>query len=84
MACCNTARDRAGHAARRRDREDREREQHEAAEREALKNMTEAERRAWEAAHPKVRCRAGGRPALPPCIDLPQGVHTPQLTWHPG
>ncbi|CAK0784323.1 hypothetical protein CVIRNUC_007527 [Coccomyxa viridis] len=38
----------------RRDRDDREREQHEAAEREALKNMTEAERRAWEAAHPKV------------------------------
>ncbi len=47
--------ERAEHAARRRDRDDREREQHEAAEREALKNMTEAERRAWEAAHPKAR-----------------------------
>ena len=58
-----TAGDRAGHAARRRDREDREREQHEAQEREALKNMTEAERRAWEAAHPKVRCPAESRPA---------------------
>ena len=44
-----------GRAACRRDREDRDREQHEAAEREALKNMTEAERRAWEAAHPKAR-----------------------------
>ena len=50
-----TTGDRSWYAARRRDREDREREQHEAAEREALKNMTEAERRAWEAAHPKVR-----------------------------
>ena len=38
----------------RRDREDRDREIKEAEEREALKNMTEAERRAWEAAHPKV------------------------------
>ncbi len=39
----------------RRDREDRDREIKEAEEREALKNMTEAERRAWEAEHPKVR-----------------------------
>lgn len=38
----------------RRDREDQEREIREAEEREALKNMTDAERRAWEAAHPKV------------------------------
>lgn len=39
----------------RRDIEDRDREKQEAKDREALKNMTEAERRAWEAAHPKVR-----------------------------
>lgn len=39
----------------RRDKEEREREAREMEEKEALKNMTEAERRAWEAAHPKVR-----------------------------
>ena len=39
---------------RRRDKEDRERAINEAEERELLKNMTEAERRAWEAAYPKV------------------------------
>ena len=38
----------------RRDREERERDAREMEEKEALKHMTEAERRAWEAAHPKV------------------------------
>ena len=38
----------------RRDREERDREAREVEEKEALKNMTEAERKAWEAAHPKV------------------------------
>ena len=57
---------------RRRDKEDREREKQEAEDRETLKNMTEAERRAWEAAHPKVRH------LMPPsrlyccCSDSPQ------------
>lgn len=45
-------------AGRRRDREEREREVAEAEQREALKNMTEAERRAWEAAHPKELAEA--------------------------
>ncbi len=44
--------------ARRRDREEREREVAEAEQREALKNMTDAERRAWEAAHPKELAEA--------------------------
>ena len=47
-----------GGAGRRRDREEREREVAEAEQREALKNMTEAERRAWEAAHPKELAEA--------------------------
>ena len=47
-----------GSALRRRDREEREREVAEAEQREALKNMTEAERRAWEAAHPKELAEA--------------------------
>ena len=40
----------------RRDREEAETAAREAEEREALKGMTDAERRAWEAAHPKARC----------------------------
>ncbi len=49
---------RAADRARRRDREEREREAAEAEQREALRNMTDAERRAWEAAHPKEHADA--------------------------
>jgi len=38
-----------------RDRDEKETAEREAAERERLKNMTEEERIAWEAANPKVR-----------------------------
>lgn len=49
----------------RRDKEEREREAREMEEKEALKNMTEAERRAWEAAHPKVRFGPSARVPAP-------------------